>query len=420
MTHRDVVIIGAGPYGLSAAAHLRTIPGLDVAVFGEAMSFWERFMPAGMLLRSNWSATQIADPKRSLTLEAFQKDSGTRFSTPVPLENFVRYGMWYQRQAVPDLDRRKVLEIDSKGGAFRVRLEDGEEVSARRVVIAAGIQPFAWKPPSFAGLASSIASHASEHREFDSFKGKTVMVIGGGQSALESAALLHEAGAYVKVVCRAPKINWLGGLSSTTLHHRVGRLIPRLLYAPTDVGPAGISQLMARPEVLQKLPRLIQDKLTRRSIRPAGARWLVGRLRDVSIKLDTSVASYSVKGDRVEVRLSDGSADEIDHLLLGTGYRIDISKFPFLTSEMTAGIRQVNGYPRLEEGFETTIPGLHIIGAPAAWSYGALLRFVSGAGYASRALVRSILGNPLVRAGILLPNRESAKDPSCDRPLSAV
>src|SRR6266404_3373667 len=108
MTMCDVAILGAGPYGLSAASHLRTIKGLEVRVFGEPMSFWDRNMPAGMLLRSNWTATQIADPHRSLTLEAYQAASGNHLSAPVPLERFVQYGMWYQRHAVPDVDRRKI------------------------------------------------------------------------------------------------------------------------------------------------------------------------------------------------------------------------------------------------------------------------------------------------------------------------
>src|SRR5271165_6333209 len=142
MSNCDVTIIGAGPYGLSAAAHLRTIPGLDVRVFGTPMSFWERHMPAGMLLRSGWDATHIADPDRSLTLEAFQAASGGRFSKPVPLDRFVGYGRWYQRQALPDLDERDILRIEVGPKGFKVTLEAGESFYSTRVVVAAGIRPF--------------------------------------------------------------------------------------------------------------------------------------------------------------------------------------------------------------------------------------------------------------------------------------
>ncbi len=205
MTKCDVAIIGAGPYGLSATAHLRKVKGLDVHTFGEPMSFWERNMPTGMLLRSGWAASHIADPNQSLTLEAYQAASSNHFSSPVPLDRFVDYGLWYQRQAIPDLDRRKIARVESHARGFRLILEEGETVLARRLVVAAGIGSFTWRPPEFAGLPCSLASHTAEHRELRKFAGKQVLVIGSGQSALESAALLHESGAEVEIVARAPR-----------------------------------------------------------------------------------------------------------------------------------------------------------------------------------------------------------------------
>jgi cation diffusion facilitator CzcD-associated flavoprotein CzcO len=389
-TSCDVAIIGAGPYGLSAAAHLSTVKGLETRIFGEPMAFWDRNMPTGMLLRSNWTASQIADPHRSLTLENYQAATGTQFSMPVPLEQFVEYGRWYQRQAVPDLDRRKVSRIESDPRGFRLILDGGEVTQTHRVVVAVGINSFAWRPPAFDNLPPHLVSHTSEHRDLKSFTGKAILVVGCGQSALESGALLHEGGAEVEVMGRSRTIHWLQGRLSKTLHHGLGKVTRRLLYAPTDVGPAGVSQLMARPDLLRRLPRGLQDKLSRRCIRPAGARWLVERLRDVPVTLGRTIVSAAVVGDRVKVTLDDGSERVADHLLLGTGYRIDISKYEFLAPELTQSIERVNGYPRLREGLESSVPGLHILGAPAAWSFGPLMRFVSGAGYAARSLVESI------------------------------
>lgn len=392
MNCHDVVIIGAGPYGLSAAAHLRMIEGLEVRLFGEPMSFWERNMPVGMLLRSNWTATQIADPNCQLTLEAFQAASGIRFSMPVPLDRFIEYGLWYQRQAVPDVDQRKITRVDCHPKGFQLLLGDGGSVYSRRVVIAAGIGAFAWRPPEFQRIPSFLASHTSEHRDLAKFFGRNVLVVGGGQSALESAALLQEGGAGVEVVSRALRINWLQGWASKTLHHRLGKFTNRLLYAPTDVGPAGISQLVARPDLLRLLPRGLQDTLRKRAVRPAGARWLVNRLRNIPVRLGRSVVSAEEIGERVKVRLDDGSERTVDHILLGTGYRVDISKYEFLSQKLAQSIHRFNGYPRLKEGLETSVPGLHILGAPAAWSFGPLMQFVSGARYTSRALARCISG----------------------------
>jgi cation diffusion facilitator CzcD-associated flavoprotein CzcO len=386
----DITIIGAGPYGLSAAAHLRTIKGLEVRIFGEPMSFWDRNMPVGMLLRSNWTATTISDPYRSFTLDSFKAHHGDTFTRPVPLDRFVQYGYWYQSQAVPDLDHQKVVHVESGPNGFRVVLEDGETFQSHRVVIAAGIASFAWSPQEFRNLPVALASHTSRHRDLRSFAGKRVLVVGGGQSSLESAALLHEAGAAAEVVARRSRINWLQGAASTALHHKMGSLVKNLLYAPTDVGPAGISQLMARPDLLRHLPRPIQDRLRKRAIRPAGARWLVDRLHNVPIRLSTGVSDCRPVGERIRVRLSDGSERTVDHVLLGTGYRIDISKYEFLAPGLLNSIARFNGFPRLTEGLETSVPGLHILGAPAAWSFGPLMQFVSGTHYASRSLTRHI------------------------------
>ena len=389
----DVAVIGAGPYGLSAAAHLRTVKGLETRVFGEAMSFWAQNMPTGMFLRSGWTATHIADPHNALTLEAFQAASGTSFSRPVPLDCFVEYGRWYQQQAVPDLDRRVVARVESASKGFRMEFADGETMRARRVVVATGIGRFAWRPPEFKDLPGSLVSHASEHHDLHRFAGKNVLVIGGGQSALESGALLHDIGAQVEIVARRQKINWLQGVLSTALHYRMGSLVKHLLYAPTDVGPAGMSQLMARPELLRRLPRSVQNKLWKRAIRPAGSRWLVKRLADVPIRLGCSIRSVSPAGDRVKLRLHDGSERIADHILLGTGYRVDIAKYEFLGPALLNLIERRGGYPVLTKGLETSVPGLHLLGAPAAWSFGPLMQIVSGTRYASAALLRSVAAN---------------------------
>ena len=253
MADCDVVIIGAGPYGLAAGNRLRRAEGLDVRVFGEPMSFWKKAMPAGMYLRSNWTATQIADQAQELTLESYAAECGNHLNAPVPIARFIEYGEWYQRKCLPDVDRRKVGLVELHPRGFRVTLEDGEQLISRGVVTAAGIAAFAFRPPEFCNFPVALASHSSDHSDLGEFSGKEVLVVGGGQSALESAALLHENGASVEVVARSPRIHWLQGWASRTLHHGLGKLTRQLLYAPTDVGPAGISQLMARPGLFKAL-----------------------------------------------------------------------------------------------------------------------------------------------------------------------
>ena len=383
----DVAIVGAGPYGLSAAAHLRAANGLDVRVFGEPMSFWERHMPKGMLLRSPLAGSHLSDPSRSLTLQAYELASRNQITSPLPLHRFTDYGRWFQSQVVPDLDTRKVDRVEKNGSGFYLALEDGETWKVRRVVVAAGIMPFAWHPLEFRKLPFGLASHACMHRDLSQFAGKRIAVIGAGQSALESAALLHEMGAEVEVLARSPFIRWLW--RKKWFH--TFKPVARLLYAPPDVGQAGLSHLVARPNLFRRMPRTWQDHLGKRAIRPAGAGWLNPRCEPIRIQTGAEVVSAAPRGNQVELRLNGASDRRVDHVLLATGYRVDIARYPFLAARMLTSIQRVGGYPMLDSGLQSSVPGLHFLGAPAAWSFGPLMRFVAGAEFASRTLARGIL-----------------------------
>ena len=386
MTDTNVAIIGAGPYGLAAAAHLRRA-GVAAHVIGQPMSFWQK-MPAGLLLRSNWTATCIAEYQGKLSLDSFCAATGAATGRPVPLDRFIDYGMWVQEQVAPDVDRRLVAALEAGPGGYRLTLADGAAISARRVVVAAGIELFANRPAVSDGLPSELASHTGDHRDFRRFRGSRVLVVGGGQSALEYAALLHESGAHAEVAVRQDHLHWLNGGKYQRMLGRYARLV----YAPTDVGPLGLSRLVAVPDLFRRLPRRAQGRLSYRAIRPAGAAWLPPRLSEIPISLGRTVVSATPEGGALRITFADGDVQTVDHLLFGTGYRVDITRYPFLTAALTARIRRAGGYPLLGPGMESSVPGLHFLGAPAAWSFGPIMRFVSGGWYTGRALVRTIAG----------------------------
>ncbi len=387
----QVAIVGAGPYGLAAAAHLRSA-NVDLRVFGKAMEFWHQ-MPAGMLLRSYWEGSHISDPHGDLTLDRYQRARGVQLPRPVRRDDFVDYGRWFQRKALPDLDGRRVARIEAASKGYLVTLEDGQSVLAQRVVIATGIASFARRPHQFSTVPPERASHSSEHRDFSRFAGQRVVVVGGGQSALESAALLHEAGAAVEVVVRAPGVHWLryGTRLHAWLHNRANPL-RRILYPPSDVGPPGLNWIVDTPDLFRRLPSAVHSRIARRAIRPAGAGWLRPRMNGVKITTGRVIISASPVGQQVRLKLDDGTERCVDHILLATGYQVDISRCAFLAPDLVRSLRLVDGYPELTAGFEASLPGLHFLGASAAGTFGPLMRFVAGTKYAASALTRCILG----------------------------
>jgi hypothetical protein len=381
----NVAVIGAGPYGLSAATYLRAA-GVERRVFGDPMSFWANQMPAGMCLRSNWGASHIADPKGELTLDAYRDQNGNHIGKPIPLDRFVDYGQWYQRKAVPDVERRYIRTVDIAPRGFKVVLNDGEEFLSRRIVLATGISTFATRPAEFENIPTALASHTSDHKDLTKFKGQRVVVLGGGQSALESGALFKEMGIEAEVIARRPALNWVGLHSN--LHH-LG-LLSRLMYSKCDVGPAGISRLVAMPHLFRQLPREIQDRTAYRAIRPAGAGWLQPRLTGVTMTLGRKLTSATSTGSKLRLNFDDGSDRVVDHALLATGFRVDVSRYGFLSPSILQRLKTVDGYPVLKRGLESSVPGLHFLGKPAAWSFGPLLCFVSGTEFAANELVDGI------------------------------
>jgi len=381
----EVTIVGAGPYGLSSAAYLRD-KGIPIAVFGGPMHFWQNHMPEGMFLRSHWTACHIAHPRGKLTLDDFKAETGAQFDKPVPLQNFIQYGIWYQKAVIPDLRQCDVSCVESRSPGFEVTLCDGQVVKSKRVIVATGIAPFPWVPREFEGLPKSHVTHSSDHSQLSRFKGQKVVVIGGGQSALDSARLLRALDVEVEVVTRQKTIRWVG---EHVWLHRLG-FISWCLYSQYDVGPAGLSRLVGFPNVFRMLPRDLQNTLSDRATRPAGTGWQRPYLAQVPITLDCEVKSAEIVGDQILLKLSNGATRLVDHVILATGYRVDTSRYNFLSPSIRKSLRTEQGYPVLGRGLESSVAGLHFVGKPAAWSFGPLLNFVSGCHFAGPELLRAL------------------------------
>ncbi len=380
-----VVVIGAGPYGLATVAHLRAA-GVHTRVLGEPMEFWHQQMPVGMLLRSSKRASSISDPQRLLTLDHYARERGAALSTPLTLQEFLDYGHWFAERVAPDVDRRRVTQLEQAPGGLALTLADGERLTAQRVVVATGLAPFAARPAPLRDLPAELVSHSCEHRELGRFADSRVAVIGAGQSALESAALLHEAGAKVEVIARTPAIRWLTGRG------RFSKGFPPIPLAPTDVGGRASGWITAAPDVFRRMPLSRQPSIAYKCTRPAGADWLRSRMESVSITTSRSVVTGEARNGGVRLSLDDGSQRDVDHVLLGTGYEIDVARYPFIGQELLARLAVKGGYPVLRPGLESSLAGLHFVGAPAAISFGPVMRFVVGSWFAAPSVAHAARG----------------------------
>jgi hypothetical protein len=384
MDETEIAVIGAGPHGLGATERLRAA-GREVCVIGDPMSFWHT-MPKGLWMRSRRNGSSIGEVTGPLSMEGYTEDTQAVVERHLSLETFVEYGHWYQQRVAPDVIRRQVVHLERTDAGFQLTFNDGTHLRAGRVLVAAGIAEFTRRPAMLRGLPSELASHVADHGDYEPFRGKSVAIIGAGQSALESAALMHEGGVEVEVLARQPQVHYLHG---DGLIDGLGKFAP-LFYAPTDVGPIGISRLVATPEVFRRFPRPIFDVIAARAIRPAGASWLKPRLPNVPITPGAVVKNAVPNQGKLDLELSDGTRRRVDHLLFATGYDVDIRRYPFLDKTLADQVRCADGYPILKRGLESSVPRLHFLGAPAARSYGPVMRFVAGSWFSSKAVAKTV------------------------------
>ncbi|MFB7324395.1 FAD-dependent oxidoreductase [Streptomyces sp. NPDC056190] len=390
--NQPVAVIGAGPFGLSTAAHLRA-RGIPVRVFGEPMVAWRDHMPAGMLLKSTPAASGIDCPQRGHTLADYCAAAGigplVTDEDIIPVETFIAYGEWFQRRLLPELERVRVVSVDRRpGGGFELKPDSGEQFTARAVVVATGLSGLSHVPPELAAAVpdgptpTGPLSHSSQHHDLGRFAGKELIVVGAGQSALETAVLAAEAGARVRVVARGS-----GSVAFGAPPWEQPRFRPE-----SPFGRAwSLWALSYYPQPFRYLPAGVRHHLVRRVLGPLGAWWLRERFESaVPVHEVGGIVRAEVTGGRpaLTVRTLAGESRELeaDHVIAATGYRVDIAAMGFLGHELRTGLAVSRGAPRLGAGYVSSVPGLYFTGLPAAASYGPVMRFVCGTEFASPRL----------------------------------
>lgn len=391
----EAAIIGAGPYGLSIAAHFRRA-GIPHRAFGRPMDSWRSHMPKGMLLKSDGFASNICDPDGQFSLKQFCIERGIEYAdlgNPVHLETFSAYGLAFRERLVPDLEEKLVASVDCCKNGFILKLDDGETEMTKRVILAVGITHFWHVPSSLRHLPSEFLSHSFQITELEGFRGRVVTVIGAGSSAIDLAGLLHEAGADVQLVARERAL---------IFHEKMAMDKPRSLWQQSrsplsGLGPGLRSLFFANaPGFFHYLPERCRLQTARTFLGPAGG-WFAKEkvIGKVPLVLGFSSMRAEISNHRIclHLRGDDGSERKLhpEHIIAATGYKVDLRRLSFLSPVARDKIKTVAGAPILSSRFESSLRGVYFVGLAAANSFGPVMRFACGAGYTARRLTKEVL-----------------------------
>ena len=383
----DVAVIGAGPFGLSVAAHL---PHHAVRVFGEPMQTWHTRMPPDMLLRSDWHETSLSAPQDRGAIDVWARAAGEAREEPIPLQKFLRYADWFRRTFVRESDPADVVGLDRGGGLLRLTTAAGDEVDARQVVVAVGVTPFPYAPPPFDAAMGAGIHFAIDAQDYSAYGNGRVVVVGGGQGGLEAAALALRAGAEVEVIVRS-RLRWFTDREPYRPRGPVRRRLYRMAYPVVGYGPPPLNRLALHPDVFAALPARLRRPVAARILRAGGSPWVRSVIDGrVAVTEGISVDGVRRGPEGHELRLSDGSTRRADAVVVSAGFRFALDRLAFLSPTVKAAIAVQDGWPVLDRYFRSTDPDLLFVGFAAERRFGPIARFVSGSRFTAHRARRAL------------------------------
>jgi thioredoxin reductase len=386
----EVAIIGAGPYGLSLAAHLRA-RGIEHRIFGKPLDTWSSHMPKNMTLKSEGFASNLSAPQPDSTIEAWYAGKGKPYADqglPIPLDDFLAYANAFRARYAPHVEETLVTSLARVPAGFDLDLDTGEHVFARRVVIAVGVSCFAYTPDMLANLPADLVSHSYDHRDVSQFRGKDIAIVGAGSSAIDLAHLLQASGANPRIIARAESLAY-----NSAPDPKRETLLFRLQNPPSTIGRGWRSYFCAEaPLLFYHLPRSLKDRAIASHMHPA-AGWFMRE--EVEGRVPTSLGRRLTRArtmdGRAALTLQHVSGEEethvFDHVIAATGYRVDMDRVSFIAPELRERIALApGGSPFVFDNFEMSVDGLYTIGLTAMEMFGPLLRFMVGAEFVAPRL----------------------------------
>ncbi len=386
-----VTIIGAGPYGLSVAAHLRGY-GVTFRIIGRPMKSWLSNMPSGMRLKSTGYSSTLYDPKKSFTIRQYCHERNIPFEDvglPVEVETFSSYGLAFQKQFVPDVDDCEVVSVARCAEGFRLELDDGRSFKSRNVVLGIGLEHFRNMPAELKSLPRNFVSHSGEHGDLERFRGCTVAVIGAGSSAIDIATFLQEKGCNVHLIARKQEIEF----GHDEQLHRP--LLSRIHRPMSGIGPGWKNILCAHlPGLFRHLPEGVRIRTVSSFLGPSGGWFMKTRFAAVPRLLGYELESAEVQDGHLKLALVSSVGDKrhftVDHVIAATGYKMDVQRLDFLCADLRAELKLIRNTPRLSAHFESSMPGLYFVGPISAMTFGPVMRFAAGAGFTAGRLSKHL------------------------------
>lgn len=410
LTEAGVAVVGAGPYGLSIAAHLKHA-GVDVVTIGSTMASWRQHMPRGMQLKSGGFASNLSEPTDGFTLEQFCHEHQYEYHPwqwPVPLAVFSDYGVEFQRRFVPEVREDTVERLDRTENRFVIDLRGGDTIICGQVVLATGLLPFTRVPSILQDTPTDLWSHSSFFTEPSAWKRQRVAVVGAGSSAVDLAVLLHEAEAEPLLVCRREHLEF-----GDPRVEEKRSLYERLRRPLTPLG-TGWRNLLATelPLVFHTLPAPKRTRIVATHLGPAAGWFMRERAKPIPTRCGYTVSRIHPSRQGLRLTLKDPKGGEethnVDHLVAATGYDVDLRRLRFLHPDLLSRITTFDGKPQLSRWFESSVPGLYFAGPMAANSFGPLLRFVAGAPFTASRVAAAI--------SVIYRKRRSGNTVSLGRP----
>ena len=341
------------------------------------MDTYRAHTPFGMLMKSEPYASTIASPDGKYDVAEYCGSHGLDYVDrvgPLTRERFLEYANWYTKQLVPGVRDETVTDVSQVDGGFRVSFADAQPITARQVIVATGVLPYQHIPAELAGLPEELVTHVAKHMTWASSRaagwpwwrrpvgdrdGHVAARGRGGRPA-------HRPD---------PALNW----SAANPEHLSA--LGHIKRPVTQLCEGWHCAFWYQPRAFRMLPENVRIVKAKTVLGPNGSWWLKDRVVGVVDVLPGHRIKEAVPHGQWRAPHARGlrqSQADFDHVIAGTGYRVDLARLPFLPQQLRTAIKSLNGHPVVNRNGETSVPGLYFAGAPTVLFIGPSARFIAG------------------------------------------